>query len=161
VPKTKIFVHQSVMPGTLSQLIAFHEAPDVFSRLAMPPLVFQVLRDTRASLTEGELSFRLWFGPVPLRWRARHERGPVQESFRDVQVEGPMEYWEHDHIFERAESGVRLTDRVTLAHKPGWRGLLTRLLFDGPPLRMLFVYRHWQTRRALRKMNFLTENGSA
>jgi ligand-binding SRPBCC domain-containing protein len=61
-----------------------------------------------------------------------------------------MALWEHLHIFEPSGDSTRLVDRITLAHKPGLAGFFTRLMFDGLPLRMLFMYRHWRTRRALR-----------
>jgi ligand-binding SRPBCC domain-containing protein len=149
---TKVFEHRSVIAATLEQVIAFHEDPKAFSRLTPPPplMFMQVLRDDRTSLTNGELEFRLWFGPIPVRWLARHEPGPIPTSFVDRMIAGPMHYWEHQHIFREAAGGVELTDHVTLAHKPGLYGLFTRLIFDGPPLRMLFIYRHWRTKLALR-----------
>ena len=60
-----------------------------------------------------------------------------------------MAMWEHRHIFEPTADGVTLIDRITVEHKSGLRGLLTRLVFDGVPLWVLFKYRHWRTRRAL------------
>ncbi|MGB1288022.1 MAG: hypothetical protein ACPG7F_15905, partial [Aggregatilineales bacterium] len=63
--------------------------------------------------------------------------------------EGPMKYWRHEHIFREVEGGIELTDRLTRAHKPGLTGLLTRLAFDGIPLRILFFYRHLRTRMAV------------
>jgi ligand-binding SRPBCC domain-containing protein len=148
---TKVFEQRSVFPTTLAAIQNLHEDPKALSRL-MPPLpVLQILRDSRTSLTEGEFEFRLWFGPLPVRWLARHERGPIPSSFMDRMIEGPLAAWEHQHIFRQVKSGVELTDHITLAHRPGWRGLLTRLLFDGPSLRLLFLYRHWRTRRYLSK----------
>lgn len=116
--------------------------------LTPPPIFIQVHADRRVSLTEGDLDFTLWFGPLPLRWLARHEplEGP---GFAEWQVKGPMAYWRHEHMFRELPEGVELHDRVTLAHKPGLPGLLTRLMFDGIPLRILFLYRHWRTRRAV------------
>ncbi len=148
----KVFIHRSIMPTTLDAMTAFHADPQALARLTppLPLMFFQVLRDDRRALTEGELEFRLWFGPVPVHWLARHEPGPTEHSFQDVMVEGPMAAWEHQHIFEAVDGGVRLTDHITLAHKPGLPGLLTRLVFDGLPLRLLFIYRHFRTRRALR-----------
>lgn len=155
--KTRTFVHRSILPGTVSEVAAVHAHPKAFTRLTMPPLIAQILRDTRTSLTAGELEFRLWFGPVPVHWLARHAAGPTPDSFKDVQIEGPLARWEHEHIFEAAEGGTRLTDRITFAHRPGFPGLLTRLLFDGLPLRVLFIYRHWQTRRMLQSGSFSKE----
>ncbi len=152
--KIKTFTFRSTMPATATELRALHADPKTFSHLTMPPIILQVLRDDRNSLTNGEIAFRLWFGPFPVNWLARHESGPTPESFKDVQVKGPLYFWEHEHVIESTGSGSVLTDRIRFAHKPGLSGLLTRLLFDGLPLRLLFVYRHWQTRRLLLSRQF-------
>lgn len=140
---------RSVFKTTMERMMAFHESPAAFSKLTPPPIFVQMHRDNRTSLTEGELEFTLWFGPVPIRWTARHEPGPTATSFADRALKGPMAYWRHEHIFEEVADGIALTDRVTLAHKPGFKGLLTRLTFDGVPLRILFFYRHLRTRFAV------------
>jgi ligand-binding SRPBCC domain-containing protein len=147
-----VFEHQSIIPTTLSSIMAFHDDPKALAKLTPPPplMFFQVLRDDRQSLTDGELEFRLWFGPIPIHWLALHLPGPTENSFMDRMVEGPMATWEHKHIFEETGGGIRLIDRITLAHKPDLEGVITRLVFDGLPLRFLFIYRHWRTRMALR-----------
>ena len=145
-----VFEQRSVIPTTLEKMIAFHEDPRALSILTPPPIFMQKVRDDRTSLTAGDLEFRLWFGPLPVRWWARHEPGPTETSFTDRQIEGPMAHWEHQHVFTPVAGGVELLDHITLAHKPGLPGLLTRLIFDGLPLRLLFFYRHLRTRLALR-----------
>lgn len=137
------------MPGTVHDLMAFHADPRALARLTMPPTFIQVVRDERTSLVDGEIEFYLWVGPIPVRWIARHEPGPTPTSFVDRMLTGPMARWEHQHLFVDVDGGTELVDRITLDHRPGWRGLVTRLLFDGLPLRLLFMYRHWRTRRAL------------
>lgn len=146
------FEHQSIIPTTIEAITAFHEDPRALARLVPPPplMFFQVLRDDRSSLTEGEIEFRLWLGPLPVRWLARHQAGPTAHSFADHMLAGPMAIWQHEHIFTRVDGGVKLTDRIQIEHKPGLAGLFSRLLFDGLALRLLFIYRHFQTRRALR-----------
>lgn len=147
----KTFEHSTVFPNTtLDAMIAFHNAPDVFAKLTPPPIFAQIHRRDLNSLTDGEMEFTLWMGPIPIRWLAQHEPGPTEHSFQDRMMRGPVAYWLHRHIFEETEGGVRLIDRITIAHKPGLPGLLTRLMFDGLPLRILFIYRHWRTGLALR-----------
>jgi len=146
---THVFEKRSVMNTTMEKMIAFHEDPKAMPKLSPPPIFVQVHRDERTSLTEGELEFTLWFGPIPIRWLARHEPGPTETSFADLMVKGPMAYWRHEHIFEEADGGIALIDRVTIAHKKGLAGLITRLMFDGVPLRILFFYRHTRTRQAV------------
>ena len=142
------FVKGSFIKTSLERLQRFHEQPTALSKLTPPPIIMRLQRDDRQSITEGELEFTLWFGPLPIRWIARHEPGPLPHSFVDLQVRGPMAYWRHEHIFIQKPGGVELTDRIVLAHKPGLAGLLTRLFFDGLPLRILFAYRHHRTRMA-------------
>src|SRR5215203_41329 len=146
------FQHSSVIPTTLATIIRFHERADALRKLTPPPLIVQVIDDQRTTMTEGTVDFRLWFGPLPVRWLARHEPGPIATSFIDRMMIGPMAEWEHQHIFREMAGGVELRDQLTFAHKRGWRGWLTRLLFDGVALRFLFWYRHWRTRSYCRKM---------
>ena len=51
-------------------MIAFHEHPRAFARLTPPPIFVQMHRNALKSLTEGEVEFTLWFGPIPARWIA-------------------------------------------------------------------------------------------
>jgi ligand-binding SRPBCC domain-containing protein len=149
-PNPHIFQSNIVIRTTVEKMIAFHSDPAALSRLTPPPIFVRLHKDTRTSLTEGEIDFTLWFAFIPFHWIARHEPGPTPTSFADRMIEGPMAYWRHEHIFQEVPDGVMLTDRVTLAHHPGLRGLFTRLMFDGLPLRILFFYRHLRTRLATR-----------
>jgi ligand-binding SRPBCC domain-containing protein len=74
-------------------------------------------------------------------------------SFVDRMLSGPMAHWKHEHCFREVAAGVELTDILTYAHQPGWQGILSRLVFDGPALRALFRYRHWRTHHALRHLS--------
>jgi ligand-binding SRPBCC domain-containing protein len=150
--KVKTFEHRSLIRTTPAAARAFHDDPRALARLTPPPLFVQIVRDDRVSLTEGEVEFKLWFGPLAVRWLARHAPGPDDTSFVDRMAKGPMAMWEHLHSFRAVKGGVELVDRIQLAHYSGWRGTLTRLMMDGLPLRLLFAYRHWRTRRALARV---------
>ncbi len=147
----RTFEHRSVIATSLEHMVAFHEDPRALRRLTPPLVVMQQIKDERTSLTAGEVEFRLWFGPIPVRWLARHEPGPTGTSFADLMLRGPLAYWRHEHVFTQVEGGVELADRIRFAHKAGLPGVFTRLIFDGLALRLVFVYRHWVTRLALRR----------
>ena len=149
--KTHVYEKRSVINTTMANMLAFHSSAKALPTLTPPPLFVQINSEWLKSLTEGDLKFTLWFAFIPIRWHARHEAGPIETSFADLMIDGPMGYWRHEHIFESVEGGVSLTDRVTLGHKSGIQGIFTRLMFDGIPLRFLFFYRHMQTKRALHK----------
>jgi ligand-binding SRPBCC domain-containing protein len=147
----RVFEHQSVIPTTMERMIAFHSDPAALSRLTPPPVIMQLHRDDRTALTEGELEFTLWFGPIPARWVARHEPGPTPTSFADRQLSGPLKSWRHAHIFEDVPGGVKLTDRIHYEHREGgaW-SWFTRLFFSKPNLTIFFTYRHLRTRLGTR-----------
>ncbi|MBK8135293.1 MAG: hypothetical protein KA401_02030 [Anaerolineae bacterium] len=146
----RVFEKRSEFKTTASQLEAFHQDPTALRKLTPPPIIVQVHSDHRQSLTEGDLIFTLWFGFLPVRWHARHEAA-ASAGFADIQISGPMSFWRHEHLFEATESGAALIDRVTYAHKSGFAGLMTKLMFDGLPLRFLFFYRHMRTRQAVER----------
>lgn len=147
--KIKVYEKRSTMKTTIAKMIAFHESPAALSALTPPPIFIRIRQDDRTSMTDGELAFTLWFGFIPVRWRVRHEAGPIETSFADRMLDGPMAHWYHQHIFNEVDGGVELVDRLEIAHQSGWKGLLTRLAFDGIPLRILFFYRHLRTRMAV------------
>jgi ligand-binding SRPBCC domain-containing protein len=146
------FEKQSLIPGTLDSVWGFHAQPGAFRQLTPPPIIGQIHRDERESLTQGALEFTLWFGPFPVRWVASHEPGPSKTSFSDRMVRGPLATWVHTHIMEETPQGIRLADRILYTHKSGWQGLMSRLLFSRPALSVMFWYRHWVTRRAVALM---------
>ena len=145
-----LFEYHSIIPAPVEHVLAFHAAPNALRQLTMPPTRISIQADRRRSLTEGEIAFTLWLGPIPVRWVAEHAPGPNETSFTDRMVRGPVAFWEHEHIIQPHPDGAELIDRIRYAHRPGLRGLFTRLVFGRAALRLLFAYRHWRTRRAVR-----------
>ncbi|HLV02944.1 MAG TPA: hypothetical protein VKZ59_16870 [Acidobacteriota bacterium] len=145
----KVFEHQSLIRTTIDDMVALHSSADTSTSLVPPPAFIQVIRDHRRSLVEGEIEFNLWLGVVPVRWVARHEPGVADCFFIDRMVAGPMAEWVHHHIFRTSNEGVYLIDRIFLRHRDALPGLLTRIFFDGPVLRLTFIYRHRQIRKIL------------
>ena len=84
-------------------------------------------------------------------WRAVHSNVVAQRGFTDTQARGPLRAWQHTHSFSIVAGGVRVQEHVEYEHDSGWRGMLSRLLFNAPALGFLFWYRGWATRRALEK----------
>ena len=101
-------------------------------------------------LADGAVAeFTVWFGPIPIRWRARHrDVGPT--GFTDIQDRGPLQSWVHTHSFEATgPSTTRIAEHIEYEYRPGWRGIPGRLFFGPLALRALFRYRAWRTRRAV------------
>jgi ligand-binding SRPBCC domain-containing protein len=128
-------------------VMAFHERPDAIVLLRPPWQPMQVLRRQGGLETGAEVEFRVWMGPFPVRWLARHVAFEPGHSFTDVQVHGPFREWTHTHRFTGQGEGTLLSDEITcsLPGSPlsdwllGWAVWLQ--------LAAMFRYRHWVTRR--------------
>ena len=146
---TRSIEHAFTVRAPLASVAAFHRDTAVLPRLTPPPVRVQLGRVE--PLAEGSVSeFTLWFGPVPMRWRAVHTDVDPLHGFTDTQASGPMRYWRHAHRFEaQGLSATRVTEHIAYAHHPGARGLASRMLFNRVALRLMLAYRAFVMRRAL------------
>lgn len=141
------FRFSSFVKASPSAVMAFHERPDAIDRLRPPWQPMQVLRRTGGLEAGAEVEFRVWMGPVPVRWLARHIAFEPGRFFTDIQVHGPFRQWVHTHRFVAQGDGTLLSDEIECS-LPGapladWLfGWLVKL-----QLAAMFRYRHAVTRR--------------
>lgn len=147
-----IFQYSFTVNAPLPAVARFHHNGRVLKRLTPPPIFVQFHRVE--PLSEGSISdFTLWVGPFPIHWTAVHSQVDPPHGFTDSQLRGPMQKWQHRHSFSSENSGrTRIDEHLEYQHPAGWRGLLTRLLFCRPAFLILFTYRKFATRRALRRV---------
>jgi ligand-binding SRPBCC domain-containing protein len=145
------FNHTFTVQASLEQVAAFHKDTCVLKRLTPLPVIIQLHRFD--PLGEGAVAeFTLWFGPLPIYWVALHQEFHPLFGFKDIQQRGPFKRWVHRHTFiAESEERTLVSDSVDYEHYPGWKGLLTRLLFSPPGLFVTFTYRKWVTRRSVEK----------
>jgi ligand-binding SRPBCC domain-containing protein len=87
----------------------------------------------------------MWLGPLPIRWTAVHSQLSSQ-GFMDTQQRGPFKSWRHRHTFQQLNAWTTgVIDEIEA--EPG--SLISRFMWLNLPI--LFAYRAWRTRRALRK----------
>jgi len=143
-----VFDYRFVVNASPEAVRDFHGDTSALKRLTPPPTIVQL--HSIEPLAEGSVSeFTLWVGPLPLRWKAVH-RDVSDRGFTDVQAAGPAAKWEHTHSFVPLPDGrTEIREHIEYEHKPGFWGLVTRMLFSWPSLWFMFGYRRWVTRRAL------------
>lgn len=133
----------------------FHHDTSALKILTPPPTIVQ-LKEIEP-LGEGSVSrFTLWVGPLPLHWKAVH-RDVGKYGFTDVQTEGPALKWEHTHRFVPvSDESTRVEEHIEFAHRSGFWGIVTRILFSRPSLLMMFTYRKLITQRSLHRRKQMT-----
>ncbi len=141
-----VFEYDFTANASLDAVRRFHHETRALKRLTPPPVIVQIHRAD--PLGEGSVShFTMWFGPLPINWVAVHS-GVGPQGFTDTQVSGPMKFWQHTHRFTALdERHTRVDEHIEYEYPDGIRGILARLLFSPPALRLMFAYRAWVTRR--------------
>ncbi|HLO48265.1 MAG TPA: SRPBCC family protein [Kamptonema sp.] len=146
------FKHSSVINSTVEVVWHFHERPDILQLLTPPWQPVQIIR-RQGGLEIGAISeFRLFLGPIPVRWVATHTEYEKYHFFTDEQTDGPMVSWTHRHQFKEENGKTKLTDAIAFSI-PG--GLLAEILLGWWVQRRLedmFRYRHEVTKRECEKI---------
>jgi len=144
-----VFDYRFTVNAPLEAVSAFHFQTGILKALTPPMMIMQVHRfDPLANGSIGE--FTIWMGLIPVRWVAEHSDVSLT-GFVDTQISGPMKLWKHTHRFNRVSPHVsEVHEHIEFEHYSGLRGIWSRMLFPRIALIVLFTYRRWATRRAVR-----------
>lgn len=143
------FQHTSLIAAPPETVWRFHERPDILNLLTPPWQPVEAV-SRQGGLGPGAFSeFRLWLGPVPITWLARHtDEYEPNRLFTDIQEKGPLDAWTHRHRFEPEGNQTRLTDDITFTLPIEWASEPTIGGFVLQRLSDMFAYRHRVTQEA-------------
>jgi ligand-binding SRPBCC domain-containing protein len=144
------FRRSFTVEASVEEVAQFHSDTRALKVLTPPPLWMQPRQIE--PLSEGSRSeFVLWFGPVPIRWVARHSQ-VGEKGFVDQQEQGPFRRWVHRHEFTPlADHRTIVRDDISaqLSDQP-LKWLVGAAMWLGLPV--LFAYRAWRTRREVARI---------
>jgi ligand-binding SRPBCC domain-containing protein len=129
------------VPRPRSEVFWFFADPARVTVLSPPRLRLRLLTPDVRPGPFAVVEYRLrWFG-LPLRWRSFIREWDPPARFVVVQVAGPMNRWEHRHLFRAERGGTWVEDRITYRLPGGPLGRLAHRLLVGRHLRELWAYR--------------------
>lgn len=101
---------------------------------------FRIVTPLPISMHAGALiDYKLRIRGIPIRWRSLISVWEPPFRFVDEQVQGPYQYWRHEHGFaEHADGGTIVRDTIDY-RVPG--GRLINRLFVQPDVERIFRYR--------------------
>lgn len=138
------------LPVSAEEAFAWHTRPGALERLLPPWETVRIVRRS-GGIADGdstELSVRL--GPVCMNWLAEHRDFVAGRQFRDVQLRGPLAFWEHTHRFEPVDAAHSILEDHIDYELPG--GPLGRVVAAGHVERRIdrmMAYRHRTTQADL------------
>lgn len=145
------FSHKFSVNAPVADVAAFHSDTRALRQLTPFP-IFAQIHDYEPLGEGSNARFTLWFGLLPVRWHAVHNDVTLN-GFTDTQVSGPLKSWQHTHRFVPVGADKTIVeDTIIFEHDGGFRGLLSRLLFNKPGLLFLFSARKSLTRRGVRRI---------
>lgn len=151
-----VFNFKFIVDAPVTAVSSFHHDTRILKKLSPPPIFVQIHRFEPLG-EQSEAEFTLWFGPLPLRWLAVHSHVSAN-GFTDTQASGPLKHWQHAHRFTAVSPDrTQVHEHIEYSHHAGWRGLLTRLLFNKPGLYALFTARKWLTRWYMKKQTAVSQ----
>jgi len=125
------------------EAFAWHTRPGALRRLVPPWQDVRVVGGGEGIEDGTRVELRVGVGPLAACWVAEHRGCRPPREFRDVQIRGPMSYWEHTHRFEPSEpSGCFLEDRIEYALSLGRLGRMVDAAWFRGQLERMFTYRH-------------------
>ncbi|MEM9137395.1 MAG: SRPBCC family protein [Cyanobacteria bacterium P01_F01_bin.42] len=136
------FEQSNVIQAPAKRVWEFYERPDILNLLTPPWQPVEIIRREGGLDIGAESEFRLWLGPLPIPWIAVHTACVKYQKFVDVQKQGPLEFWQHQHIFLDEGEQTTLIDQISFS-LPG--GEIAEMLlgdFIKQRLRDMFEYRH-------------------
>ena len=137
------FEKRTTIAADALEAFAWHARPGAFERLT-PPFENVTVEEGGGGIDPGSrVVLRTRVGPIVSRWVAEHRELVPGRSFRDVQVRGPFERWDHDHLFEaRDGNSFVMHDRVQYELPLGRIGRMAGGEFVRRKLERVFAYRH-------------------
>ncbi len=133
----------SRLPASAGEVFSWHQRPGAFERLVPPWERIEVLKQGPGLENGSEVLLRIGWGPLRLRWLARHGDCVAGHQFADEQVEGPFSHWRHLHIFDPdGLDACRVTDRIEYALPLGAAGAAAGARAVRRRIERMLRYRH-------------------
>jgi ligand-binding SRPBCC domain-containing protein len=140
------FEKSVVIKAGLRELFNFHLNTQNITIISSPfPVIEKIEMSSNPLKTDSTVSLLLNFLIFRQNWIMKISEVKPFEVVTDIQVKGLFKVWEHKHIFEETNAGVKMTDNIIFSPPWGVIGLLTLPLLY-LQLYLMFSDRHRRTR---------------
>ena len=125
------------------EVFAFFKTPENLEQITPKNLNFRIITPSPILMEEGTLiEYQIKLFGIPLYWRTLIKEYNPPDNFRDLQLNGPYDTWDHTHIFKECKNGVMMVDRIKYSIPFGIIGRLAHFIWVKAELRRIFNHRY-------------------
>lgn len=131
------------MNTTLEEAWAFFSSPKNLSKITPGHMGFNITSEVPDKMYTGQIiTYKIGVFPgVKSNWVTEITHVQDMKRFVDEQRFGPYSMWHHEHSFEKIESGVLMTDKVSYKIPFGFLGKIMHNISIKEQLLAIFRYR--------------------
>lgn len=126
----------------LAEVFAFFENPENLTKITPGSVGFEILTPSPIAMHTGAvIDYTIRVLGLRQHWTTLITAYTPPQSFVDVQLKGPYQFWHHTHRFEEVAEGTRMVDHVRYVLPFGVLGRLVHALFVRSQLDRIFDFR--------------------
>jgi len=132
------------IPATIEQVWDFMSSPRNLKKITPPYMGFDITNEPLPEKMYAGMIITYKVSPmfnIPMTWVTEITHVRDQEYFVDEQRVGPYAIWHHQHLLEKIENGVLMSDIVSYQPPMGFLGAIANTLFIKNKLTEIFDYR--------------------
>lgn len=143
------FEHETIVDENIENTFSWFEKEGSFRRL-MPPweVSEEVFADDNIDVGAIRI-FKFPFGPIKMKWVAKHTVYNPPKKFKDIMLKGPFWKWEHEHVFSKKNGKTVVTDSVKYQVPFGAFGYLFAGRSIKKRIKRMFISRELRLKRDL------------
>jgi len=116
--------------------------PQNLEAITPPWLRFKIKKLSTETMGNGtEIHYKLRLKGIPITWKSVISEYEEKKQFKDEQLVGPYQIWEHTHKFERLGDGVLMIDDIIYSLPLGKAGTLVASWYVQKDVEQIFKFR--------------------
>ena len=126
-----------------SEVFNFFKSPENLEKITPENLNFKITTPLPIIMKEGTLiEYKIKLLGISVYWRTLINKYEPPNNFKDIQLNGPYDCWEHNHQFEECKNGTMMIDRVKYSIPFGIIGQFAHFIWVKKELKNIFNYRY-------------------